>query len=239
MKHSQVMTRRRLAWIGIAVLAALGIAGAAWSTFGNSKIVLTTAQLQERANRQLPREFKGVTVERATVAIADGRIALRVEVQATALGQGFAAVASARGVPIYDGERGEFFFDADDVKVESIAPTRGGLAQRLDRLDQRLGGRIEAAAAKAIAAGIKAYLASRPIYRFKDDLKGIVLKAAIGGIAIEADTLAVTVSLINLTAMAGICLAAVLLALFLVFRLVRNPGWGLSVLGAAVGPDPS
>jgi hypothetical protein len=47
-----------------------------------------------------------VTVDSATVAIADGRIDLRVEVHAAALSQSFSATASARGTPIYEAERG-------------------------------------------------------------------------------------------------------------------------------------
>ena len=47
--------------------------------------------------------------------------------------------------------------------------------------------------------GIKAYLAARPVYRFKDDFKGLVLKATITDIAIDGDMLVVGVSLIKLT----------------------------------------
>jgi hypothetical protein len=231
------MTRRRLAWIAIVLLGVLGILGALWSAFGTEKIVFTAAQLQERANRQLPRDFKGVTVERTTITIAEGRIALRVEIHATALGQGFAAVVSARGEPIYERERGELFFDAEDVKVENFTPTGGSLAARIDRLDKTLLGRVEAAAGTLIAAGIKVYLAARPIYRFKDDLKGIILKAAISNIAIERDTVAITVSFVNVTVTVAIYLFAGLLALFLVFQLVRHPGWGLSILAAVADAD--
>jgi hypothetical protein len=116
------MTARSLAWIALAVLGLLAIAGALWSAFGTSRIVLTDAQLQERINRQLPHEVKGVTIERATVTIAENRIALRVEARASALGRTLTGAASARGIPRYDAERGELFFDADDVKLE-ISPS--------------------------------------------------------------------------------------------------------------------
>jgi hypothetical protein len=231
------MTKRRLAWIAIMGLGALALVGALWSAFGTSKIVLTAAQLQERANRALPRDFRGVTVERTSVTIEQGRIALRVEVRAAALGQVFAAVASARGVPVYERERGEIFFDAEDVKVEDFKVEDGSLVQRMDRLDTRLGGRIQAAAGTLIAAGIKAYLAARPVYRFKEDFKGVVLKAAVANIAIEGDTVAIVGSLVSLTLAVGIFLGAGFLALLLVFQLVRHPGWGLSMLAAAADTD--
>src|SRR5215813_9466649 len=113
------------------------IAGAALSAFGPERIVLGEAQLQERINRELPRQFRGVTIERATVNLADGRISLRAETRATALGKSFAVVALARGVPHYDAERGEVFFDADEVRLEDLGS--GSLAERLG---SRIGGRL-------------------------------------------------------------------------------------------------
>src|ERR1043166_4729105 len=131
------MTKRRLAWIALAVVAALVVAGIVWSAFGPTTIVLTAPQLQERVNRALPREFKGVTVERATVTIAERRIALRVEARASALGHSLSTVVSARGVPRYEPAEGEIFFDPED---------RGYRARR-----RRLGGAVEHAARRAPA----------------------------------------------------------------------------------------
>jgi hypothetical protein len=230
------MTKRRVAWIAAAILGAAGIAGALWSTVSGGRIVLTATQLQERVNRALPREFKGVTVDSATVAIAEGRIEVRVEVHATALGQSFAASASARGMPVYQAERGALFFEADNVEVSAIKPTGGRLAERLDR--SKLGQHLEDAAGKLVAAGVKAYLAARPVYRFKDDVKGILLKAAVTNIAIEGDTLVITVSLISLTRTVALYLGAILLAFILLFYLRWHPGWGLGVLTDAVDASP-
>jgi hypothetical protein len=229
------MTKRRLAWIAAAILGVVGIAGALWSTITGGRIELTAAQLQERVNRALPRQFKGVTVDSATVAIADGRIELTVEVHATAVGQSFAATASARGMPVYEAKRGEFHFDADNVAVSKIRPTGGNLADRLDR--SRLGQRLEETAGKLVAAGVKAYLAARPVYRFKDDVKGIVLKAAVANVAIEGDRLVITVSLISLTRTVALYLGLLVLAVILITRLRLDPGWG-SGLADASDADP-
>jgi Protein of unknown function (DUF1439) len=226
------MTKRRLAWIAIVALGTLALLGALWNAFSKTTIVLTATQLQERANRELPRDFKGVTVERTGITIAEGRIALRVEIRTAAFGQVFAAAVFARGVPFYEAERGELYFDADDVKVESFKAVEGSLAQRLDT---RLGERIEAAAGKAITAGLKSYLAARPVYRFKDDFKGIVLKAAVTDIAIQGDTVVIPVSLINLTVAVATYLFIVFCVLAFMFYLVRHPGWGLSILDAVTG----
>src|SRR5947207_13740819 len=101
------MTKRRLALAGAALIGLAAVAGIAWSVLGGGRIPLTQARLQERINRQLPREVKGVTVERASVVVADGRIALTVDVRASALRQAISATCLARGTPTYDAERGE------------------------------------------------------------------------------------------------------------------------------------
>jgi hypothetical protein len=222
------MTKRRISWIALAVLGVLAALGALWSALGPDKIVLTTAQLQERVNRALPREFRGVTVEQATVTVADGRVGLRVEVRVAALGHALRGVVSARGVPRYDSERGEIFFDAEDVKVTDFALTGGNLGERFDRLPAVIRDRVEAAAGAAIAAGLRTYLAARPVYRFKDDFRGIILKATISNIATRDDAIVVTVSLVKLTVMVAISLAVLLVIVFLIVQLGRHPNWGLS-----------
>jgi hypothetical protein len=226
-----IMTKRRLAWIALGALGVLVVAGLAWAAFGPTTIVLTAPQIQERINRALPREFKGVTVERATVAIVDGKIALRVEAQAKALGQTLGTAVSARGIPRYESEQGEIFFDAEDVKIENTALAGGPLTQRLgERLGERLSERLGEPAAPrirdAVAAGITAYLAARPVYRFKDDLKGIVGKAALGDIAMQPDAIVITLSVARLTVTVAVGLAALLVIVVLVVQLVRHPRWG-------------
>ena len=216
------MNKRRVVWIGLAAVGALVVAGLAWSAFGPTTIVLTAPQIQERINRALPREFKGVTVERATVTIADDKVALRVEARASALGQTLNIAVSARGVPRYEPAQGEIFFDAEDVKIEDASLVGGALAERLSA---RLGDRAPMFR-NAAAAGVTAYLAARPVYRFKDDLKGIVGKAALGHISVQHDAIVITVSVARLTTTVAIALAVLLVIVVLVVQLIRHPRWG-------------
>jgi ABC-type dipeptide/oligopeptide/nickel transport system ATPase component len=172
------------------------------------------------------------TIKRATLTIAQREIALRIDVGASALGRTVTTTAFARGIPRYDAEHGELFFDADDVTLENFAISNPAGAG--EQPSVRLGGlisenlpRIKTAAEKTIATGVKAYLAARPVYRFKDDLKGLVLKATITDIAIEGNTVAISVSLLNLGVTAAVCLLALLVALVGVIHLVRHPSWGV------------
>src|SRR5262244_3132200 len=210
------MTKLRFTRIAVLALGALTIVGAALSAFGPERIVLSEPRLQERINRELPRSFRGVTVERATVSLADGRISFRVETRATVLGKVLTATAFARGMPRYDAERGEVFFDAENVKLEDFGG--GGLAERL-------GSRVDAAAASVLATGIKAYLAARPVYRFKDDIKGLVFKATIKDITIVQDTLVIGVSLIKLTMTVAAWLFGLALAVLVAIWLRSVPAW--------------
>jgi hypothetical protein len=220
------MTTRRLAWIVLVSLGLLAAVGAVWGMFGPDRVTLTAGQLQERVNRMLPRQFKGVTVDQATVTVTGGQVALWVETRAAALGQSLKATVSARGVPYFSAERREVFFDADEIKVMDFAVTGGSVAGRLERLGT-LRERVEAAAGNAIAAGLKAYLAERPVYRFKDDLKGIVLKATIADIATRDDAIVITVSLVTFNVLAAISVAALLAIMVLIVQLYRYPNWGL------------
>jgi hypothetical protein len=213
------MTMSRLLWIAVP-LAAVTLAGAVLSAFGPERIALTKADLQERLNRALPRQFHSVTVERGDVSVADGRVTVRVETRTAALGKTIATAAVARGVPQYNAERGEVFFDADDVKIEDSGS--GGIVKQLGiRLGGKLGEkleqnmpRVEDAAAGLVAGSIKTWLASRPVYRFKDDIPGVVFKATLKDIAVEGDQLVIGLSLIRLGAgffawLAGLALVVV------------------------------
>jgi hypothetical protein len=93
--------------------------------------------------------------------------------------------------------------------------------------------RAEAAAGAAIAGGLKAYLAARPVYRFKDDVKGIVVRAALSDVTTNADTL-----VIKLTLTVAIGLAVLLAVVFLIAQLVRHPHWGLTILEIALNTIP-
>ena len=220
--------RSRLVWITAFALGAIAIAGAGLSAFGPERIALSEAELQERINRALPRQFLGVTVERATVGLADSRVSVRIETRMTVLRKALTAAAVARGVPLYNAERGEVFFEAEDVRLEDSGS--GGLVTQLspgvvgrlgEHIEQNLS-RADAAAAGLVARGIKAWLAARPVYRFKDDIKGLVVKASVRDIAIEGNTLVISVSLIRLTIAVASWLFGLLVVVLVVIWMLRD-----------------
>jgi hypothetical protein len=222
------MSRRKLAWIVVTLVGVLATGGLFLSVFKTSKLVFTEAEIQERLNRQLPKTVRGVTVERVAAHLADSRLALRVEVQGTVVREPVSAVVSATGVPRYEARGAELYFDADDIKLDQLtiagknvigagdAAARGPLSAAVGPAVQRLA-----------EAAIKAYLATRPVYRFKNDFKGFVLKASLVDVTIGQDALVVTFSLWNLTVTCAILALVVVGILWIVYLLIRHPLWGL------------
>ena len=226
------MSKRQFAWIAVAVVGVLSIGGVLWTMFGTSKLVFTEAELQARLNQQLPRTVREVTIERVAVQLAENRMALRIEVRGTAMRQPVSATVSARGVPRYEAQNGEMFFDADEVKIDQLTVSGRSVAGDEDAATRRR--LIDAAGAGVLRLAepvIKAYLAARPVYRFKDDFKGIVLKAALVGVTIEQNTMVVTFSVWNLTLTVAVYALVLVILLWLIYWLIRHPLWGLSTIG--------
>jgi Protein of unknown function (DUF1439) len=225
------MSRRNIAWIVVALVGLLSAAILVWSIFGSDKLTFTAAELQSRLNQQLPRTVREVTIERVDVALAENRLALRIAMQARVLQQPVSATVSARGVPRYATQETAMYFDADEIKIEQLAIAGRTVVGEEGR---RLGSAVRAALQGVAESGIKAYLATRPVYRFKDDFKGVVLKAALVDVAIEQNTLMVTFSLWNLTLTAGMFALILIILGLVIYWLIRHPRWGLNIVDAVV-----
>src|SRR5262247_1666208 len=225
------MSRRRIAWIVVALVGLLSAAGLVWSVFGTDRLTFTAAELQSRLNQQLPRTIREVTIEQVSVALADNRLALRIALQARVLQQPVSATVSARGVPRYEAHETAMYFDADEIKIEQLAIAgRTVVGEEGGRLANTVRSTLQGVA----ESGIKAYLATRPVYRLKDDFKGVVLKAALVDVAIEQNTLAVTFSLWNLTLTVAMFALILIVLLLVIYWLIRHPRWGLDIVDAVV-----
>jgi len=225
------MSKRRIAWIVVALVGLLSTAGLVWSMVGTDRLTFTAAELQSRLNQQLPRTVRDVTIERVDVALADNRLALRIAMQARVLQQPVSATVSARGVPRYEAHEAAMFFEADQIKIEQLAIAgRTVVGEEGGRLSNAVRSTLQGVA----ESGIKAYLATRPVYRFKDDFKGMVLKAALVDVAIEQNTLAVTFSLWNLTVTAAMFALVLIILVLVIYWIIRHPQWGLNIVEAVV-----
>jgi hypothetical protein len=232
------VTKRKLAWVILILLGLAGILGAVWSAFGTTRVALGQADLQARIDKVLPKTAKDITVQRVTVALADDKMSLKVEANGRKLGQPFSVVASVRGQPRYDPDRGALFFAPDIVTIEDLTVSGGSVAEKVKGVGGRLKGRvgeflkdsaskIDAAAAGIAEQGIKYYLATFPVYRLKDDAKGLVVRVVLRTVAIQKNALVITLSLWGLT-FSGVAWGLLLLTVAVsTVQLIRHPTWGL------------
>jgi hypothetical protein len=225
------MSRRGFAWTVVACVGALAAAGLVWSMFGTSKLVFAESDLQTRLNQQLPKTILDVTIEHMAVRLAENRMALRIEMQGTVMRQPVTAVVSAHGVPRYAARNAAMYFDADDVKIDQLMISRKSVIGADDTATR---GRLTEAAGSAVQrvaeTAIKGYLAALPVYRFKQDFRGIVLKAALVDVTIEQNALVATFSLWNLTVSTAAFAFAVMVMLLFAYVLIRHPLWGLGTI---------
>jgi hypothetical protein len=222
------MSRRKLAWIVVALVGVLATGGLFFSVFRTSKLVFTEPEIQERLNQELPKTVRGVTVERVVAHLAENRLALRIEIQGAVLRQPISAIVSARGVPRYEARGAELYFDADDIKIDQLTIAGRSVIGADDTAAHTP---LSAAAGPAVQrladAAIKGYLATRPVYRFKNDFKGFVLKASLVDVTIGHDALEVTFSLWNLTVTCAVFAFVLIGILSIIYLLIRHPLWGL------------
>jgi len=222
------MSRRNVAWIVVALVSVLATGGLFFSVFRTSQLVFTEPEIQERLNLQLPKTVRGVTVERVVAHLAQNRLVLRIEVQGAVVRQPVSAVVSARGVPRYESRSAEMYFDADDVKIDQLTIAGRSVIGADDTATRgRMGEAVGPAVQRLAGAAIKAYLATRPVYRFKNDFKGFVLKASLVDVTIGQDALVVTFSLWNLTVTCAILALVLIGILTIIYLLIRHPLWGL------------
>lgn len=222
------MSRRKLAWIIVALIGGLSTAGLFFSVFTTSKLLFTEPEIQEHLNLQLPKTVRGVTVERVAAHIARNRLALRIEVQGAVVRQPISAVVLARGLPRYEGRSGKVYFDVDDIKIDQLTIAGRGVIGTGDMATRMpMGDAVGPAVGRLAEAAIKEYLATRPVYRFKNDFKGFVLKASLVDVTIGQDALVVTFALSNLTVTCAILAFVLIGILSMIYLLIRHPLWGL------------
>ncbi len=224
------MSRRNLAWLLVALVGILSIAGMLWSSFGTSRAVFTESDLNARLNHELPRTIRIVTIARVALNIADNRVALRIDLQTDVLHQPVSAVVTAIGVPRYDTHSEALYFDLDEAKIDRLTIAGKTVVDEDAIARSRLTDAVGPAVQRVAESAARTYLSAVPVYRLKNDLKGFALKAALSDVKIEQNALVVTFSLWNLTATVLIFALPLLIVAMLIYFLIRDPRWGLGMI---------
>jgi hypothetical protein len=235
------MTRKGLIRAGIVALFLLAIAGF-WGIYGTHRVTFTETQVQDIINKQLNKDFpvkgaahllvKTISVRGATVHIQDNRVLVLVDVEGTLrTNKKFSLTAYAIGVPTYS--FGELFFKPDKIEVQKFAyegssPTElfGRFARRYisdDKARQLVedgAPAVESWMTSVAQSAVVHTLEERPVYRPKDGVKGLLIKASLESVAIDQDRIAVTFSIwqLTLSVLFGIfCLIGGLVAIVILF----------------------
>jgi hypothetical protein len=223
------MSKRAFAYTVLAFLALVAAAGVLCALFGINRISLSESDIQTPLNQQLPKTVERLTIELVEVRLAEDRLGLQIDLQGTALNQLISSSVSVRGSPRYDARTGELFFDADDVDFVRLAV---GNKTVIGETSSAAGSEIASPAVqRLVEIAIKLYLATQPVYRFKNDLTGTVAKMALAGVAVEQSNLVVYLSIWSLTAAVAIFGLIVLVALYLAYLFIRYPPWRQTMPG--------
>ncbi len=217
------MSKRAFICTVIAFLALVTAAGVLCTLFGIDRISLAESDIQTPLNQQLPKTVERLTIERVDVRLAEGRLGLQIDLQGTALNQLISSSASVRGSPRYDARTGELFFDADDVTFVRLAV---GNKIVVGETGSAAGSETASPAVqRLVEIAIKLYLATQPVYRFKNDFMGRVAKLALADVAVEQNNLVISLSIWSLTAVVAIFGVIVLAALHFAYLFIRYPPW--------------
>jgi hypothetical protein len=245
------MTKRSLLWTAVGVLLLCAFACLV-SLYGTHSVSFTEAQVREHLSKQVGKEMpikgtaqllvKSVTIKQADVRIQDGRVLASIHVEGQMkTGKKFMLSTNTVGVPSY--AEGAFFFKPEKVEVEKFGYEGGSPKEAISRFadryvsDNKLRTLAEDVAPKVeewvtnLAQNTSIYALERwPVYRLKDDVKGVVIKASLESVKVDKDRIVVTFSLWQLTVSVFFGIAFFLLALGLAWAMIQNPLLGTGVL---------
>lgn len=237
------MTKRHLAWSAIALLVLVSLAVGVFGLSGVRTVRISEADLKQRLDAQLPKELKGVKLTKATIGIHERDLSIALSLEGKFVGQPYALEATGVGVPNYMREKQAFYFRPSKLAVtklelsgESATDKAGKFTDRYvtdPKLKERIKGTLPGMqrwVEDNIEPQALALFGAMPLYRPKNDMKGIIIKATLESLTVENGTIVLSFSLMQLTKTVLLCLFALLVALGFMVVLLRNPGWGVPVL---------
>jgi len=249
----QLMTatgNRSLAWVLAVILLVVGVVGIAWNIVGPKLLSPSQERLQTLTNQHLPYHWKyGVSVTEVALDLShNDKAAATLIITKDKKGEDTAAEGippQLSGAVYAEGTvkylDGEVFFIPDVVDVLEVDTRGNNVVEKshifIDKhihpqwLNEKAHTAVDTGDAKARQAVDKiarAYLNARPVYRVKDDVKGLVIKASVTSIEVKSwqdgkgGNLIIHASILRLTAtmlLWGLFFGAVL---FISARLMRE-----------------
>jgi hypothetical protein len=237
------VTKRTLAWIVVAFLAAASCIGFATKTHTLQEIKLTQEEVQGRINTKLPLEKNGMVLSNLQVNFENQFLGVKATFQGSKWGQEFNIDVDIHGMPYYEKIDGAFHFRADKVAVSKITFKGDKVSTKVEKfvdkyvdspkLNQNaseIGNKIEDWINRSIESTTIFVLQRIPIYTLPDTLKGNVVRMSLQSVEINDSVLILHLSFWQFTKMVLIYIVIFVIALVVAFALVVNPEWGLAAM---------
>lgn len=243
------MTQRRLFWLMSWTGAVIGAALLFWGLFVGVSLRFDQYEIQEKIDAQLPvinkrlqSDGKDIRIEKLQVEVRD-QLTVRATAHGKKFGKEFGVSAHAAGTPRYVPTEGAFYLDPSAIEIKevwyngaSVKDSVLGAAKRyitnegLQRLVTDNADKIEEWATHATESTVTRVLQRMPVYKLKDDGKGVVALALLDELTIEGDEVVVHLTLVRLMWWTFVGIAAVLLSIGFLYMLATHPGLGAAIL---------
>jgi hypothetical protein len=187
--------------------------------YGIKSISISESFAQEQLSKQIGKDIpvkgaaaiaiKKVSLHGVGIHIGDGQVHISAKLNGELrFGKSFSLASSAIGIPSYS--EGAFYFHPEKFKVQELS-----FQGQQMRAEGWMTDLVEAAAMFSFE--------KRPVYRLKDDVKGIIVRSSLTSMKVAGDHIEVTLSLWQITkaAVAGILLM-ILSAAFALSLLVES-----------------
>lgn len=223
------MNRKNKIRVNLGVLVVVLVSLIGWGAFGIHTVHKDSAYLQALVDKILPKDIKGVTVEKATILLADNKALVTVEVKGRKLGRNFQLIAEGVGVPDYkQSTGGTVFLRPEQVEVTHFSydqkppsPIMVRLAKRstiVQEFVDRQHEKLEDWISETARLGALYWLEHMPVYKLNQDTNlGYIAHATLldNGVSIVDDKLVLKFSFwkISLTILVGIVVVIILIAI--------------------------
>jgi hypothetical protein len=227
----------------------VGIVVVFWGLFIGYSARFDQFEIQQRlddrlptVNQQLADSGNDIQIERLEVFIND-TLTIATTANGSRLGKSFRVSATATGTPIYAPFKSQFFFDPNDISIDSlqfdgtsIADTLAGAAKRyitntgLQLLVTDNADKLELWVTNATETTVTRVLERMPIYTLKREGNELLAIAFLDDLYIENGEVVVHLTLMRLMWWTFMAIAAVVMSLGFMIALMRNPGLGSAAL---------
>ncbi|MEK7117986.1 MAG: hypothetical protein AAB869_00055 [Patescibacteria group bacterium] len=180
---------------------------------------------------------------KATTNLLEHDVHIALSLDGKALGQPLLLDATGVGVPEYRQGEQAFYFRPSELTIsrlefsgESATDKAGKFADRYitdpklkEKIEKSLPG-VKRWVGDNLEPRALAIFAQMPLYKPKNDMKGIVIKATLEKLSVENGALVLSFSLLQLTKTVFICLLAFLAGIAMLGALLGSPRWGLTAV---------